>query len=253
MKTILLVEDEKSIRESLTEFLCKEQFKVECAVDLNAAAKGMNQGIDLVILDWMLPDGQGIELIRRWRSEGTKVPVILLTARNELLDKVLGLEIGADDYVTKPFEPRELLARVHVQLRKQIPAVIEERLMLRGNEIEISLRQREVRFGGDTVELTKMEFDLLKLLVERPDQVFSREEILNQVWGFEHYPTTRTVDTHILQLRQKFEPEYFETVRGIGYRFRSSAKADKQFASSSHSDDNSSNQKADSGFSQKNF
>jgi len=223
MNRILLVEDEPGVREPLANYLIKEGYEVSLAKTLKEADSLVGENPDLVLLDWMLPDGQSIELLKKWRECGIKTPVILLTARAELIDKVLGLEFGANDYVTKPFEPRELLARVRVQLRLVQssggkPSVAE------GNVIEkvgitLDQKNRLASFQKKTLELTKTEFELLLLFMENPDQVFSREELLRQVWGYDQSPTTRTVDTHILQLRQKTSAELFQTVHGVGYRF----------------------------------
>jgi DNA-binding response OmpR family regulator len=170
----------------------------------------------------MLPDGQGIDLLRELRNKKNMTPVIILTAKADLIDKVLGLETGANDYLTKPFEPRELLARIHVQerLNQKGGTAVPEKKVFELNEIVMDLVKREVTFKGTLVELTKMEFDLLHLLLEYPNRAFGREELLNKVWGYENYPTTRTVDTHVLQLRQKFYDDLIETVRGVGYRLR---------------------------------
>lgn len=176
---------------------------------------------DLVLLDWMLPDGQGIDLLRDLRNKGLKVPVIFLTAKADVIDKVLGLESGANDYVTKPFEPRELLARVRLRLRSTSSQAVESDALHSGG-IEVNDREKRVFYRRQEVNLTKMEYLLLKLFLENPGRVFSREELLNKVWGYDSYPTTRTVDNHVLQLRQKLKESYFETVRGIGYRFRRS-------------------------------
>jgi DNA-binding response OmpR family regulator len=146
----------------------------------------------------------------------------MLTARTEVIDKVVGLESGADDYLTKPFEPRELAARIRVQLRHQDSsddsADSAEQTIL--GELVIDKAQREIRYKGNLIEFTKMEFEFLSLLAESPNRAFSREEILNKVWGYENYPSTRTVDTHVLQIRQKLYDELIETVRGVGYKLR---------------------------------
>jgi DNA-binding response OmpR family regulator len=228
MKTrLLLVEDEDAIAAPLLEFLRREGFDVLHAgttADARSLMASNAASLELAILDWMLPDGQGIDLLRDWRRSGNETPVIFLTARHELIDKVLGFELGADDYVTKPFEARELLARLRARLRRPpagSPAgtAAEDGNVLECGDIRMDLGRREVTRDGQKVELTKMEFELLRLFLDNPDQVFSRDEVLNRVWGYESYPTTRTVDTHVLQLRQKFGSERFETVRGIGYRF----------------------------------
>lgn len=221
MPRVLVVDDEKNLVDSLRGYLQNEGFDVDTAGSLKAAREKIEARPELVILDWMLPDGQGIELLKQWRSEKRQIPIVLLTARNELIDKVLGLELGADDYLTKPFEPRELLARLRARLRSRSedhPQPEEEALEVSG--VRLCGRTRNVGFLGKPVELKKMEFELLKLFLEHPEEVFSREELLNRVWGYDSYPTTRTVDTHVLQLRQKLDAKLFETVRGIGYRFR---------------------------------
>ena len=218
MSKILLVEDDISLGESLKQYLEFEKFQVNWAQNIKVANDFYSQEKhDLVILDWMLPDGQGIDLLKEVRKSDTGMPVIMLTARTELVDKILGLESGSNDYITKPFEPRELVARVRVQLRAE-PAKAKASKVIKVNNIVIDSEQRVVTLSDQKIDMTKMEFDLLKLLAEVPNKVFSREEILNKVWGFENYPTTRTVDTHILQLRQKLGDKLFETVRGIGYK-----------------------------------
>ena len=222
---ILLVEDEPNVREPLAQYLTLEGFRVSQAKTLKEADLRIHEMPELILLDWMLPDGQSIESLKKWREQGIRIPVILLTARAELIDKVVGLEIGANDYITKPFEPRELLARVRVQLRLrnggQSQSSIESTPTgLHVSEIELNLKNHEAFYKGNKIELTKTEFELLKLFLENPDQVFSREELLRQVWGYAQSPTTRTVDTHMLQLRQKTDPELFQTVHGVGYRFK---------------------------------
>jgi len=221
MTKILVIEDEESVRNPLADHLHREGYSVIVAQSGKEGDQRLHENPDLIVVDWMLPDIQGIELLKRWRAKGINTPVILLTARADLVDKVLGLELGANDYMTKPFEVRELIARIraHLRVRQTIPDA------KKSNEIEIcgirlSLNAREVHFKSLLVDLTKTEFELLRLFLENPRQVFSREELLKKVWGFENYPSTRTVDTHILQLRQKFNSDLFETVHGIGYRFR---------------------------------
>lgn len=227
MNKILLVEDDKQLGTILNQFLQKENFEVTWVTTLNEARIKLDSGKpNLVLLDWMLPDGQGIDFLKDVRSEKNYIPFIMLTARSELLDKVVGLEAGADDYLTKPFEPRELVARIRVQLRKeeQIDNELnkEHNQKIQRKNILIDLFSREVFLEAQLIHLTKMEFDLLVLLAENPGRPYTREELLNKVWGFEFTPTTRTVDTHVLQLRQKFGDEIIETVRGVGYRFNKS-------------------------------
>jgi len=216
---LLLVEDDDNLAESLTSYLSPEGFEVTRASTLAQGAEALDDSYDLVVLDWMLPDGVGIDLMRRWRGEGRTLPVVLLTARSDLVDRVLGLELGANDYVVKPFEPRELLARLRVQLRLRGQA--RSSASVKVGPIELCTDTRQARHDGQVVALTKQEYALLAVLVENPDRVFTRAELLDQAWGYENYPSTRTVDTHIVQLRQKFAPEWFETIRGVGYRLRS--------------------------------
>jgi DNA-binding response OmpR family regulator len=234
---LLLIDDEPTIAEPLARFLRAEGFDVEVAGDgatgdsLFVKAELAAAPIDLVLLDWSLPDRPGIELLRAWRARGVVTPVVMLTARHELIDKVLGLELGADDYVTKPFEPRELLARVRARLR-QPPSLGSAKPgastpVLKCAGIEMDEVSRRVTFHGAEVGLTRMEYGLLKVLMENADKVFTRDELLDRVWGYESYPTTRTVDTHVLQLRQKFAAELFETVRGVGYRLTTPADPTK--------------------------
>lgn len=217
-RTVLLVEDDATLARSLSEYLRAEGFRVTHVGSAEEARRHGAQAADVVVLDWVLPDTPGIDLLREWRQAGVRTPIVLLTARTELVDRVVGLELGANDYVTKPFEPRELLARLRVQLRQAEAAPAEA--TLRCGELSLDAARREVTFRGVLLELSRQEYALLKLLMENPNRVFSREELLNQAWGYESYPTTRTVDTHVLQLRQKTDPALIETVRGIGYRLR---------------------------------
>jgi DNA-binding response OmpR family regulator len=220
MKSILLVEDDKNLSESLTRLIASEGFSVTPAATLAEAKTRLSENPSLFLLDWMLPDGQGIDFLRELRRTGNEAPVILLTSRNDLIDKVLGLETGANDYITKPFEPRELVARIRVQLRTSAQPAQAAKGPSSQAGISLDPVSREASYHGRKLELTKVEFDLLQLLLENPGRVFPREALLNKVWGYDNYPTTRTVDNHIVQLRQKTSPELFETVRGVGYRFR---------------------------------
>jgi DNA-binding response OmpR family regulator len=223
MDKILIVEDDQSLGDSLQKYLSDENFDVTWSKSIAEAKEQTIEDYKLIILDWMLPDGQGIDFLKELRTEGKKQPVIMLTARTDLIDKVIGLESGASDYITKPFEPRELVARVRVQIRDKVESLsdatkTDEILNLRN--LIIDSIQRIVSVDGNQLDFTKMEFDFLKLLAESPNRAFSREEILNKVWGYQNYPTTRTVDTHVLQIRQKIGEEWIETVRGIGYRLK---------------------------------
>ena len=210
MNKILLIEDDASLGKHLKESLTTEGFEVDWKQTLADALSENSNDYDLVLLDWMLPDGQGIDYLK----EKHLTPIIMLTARADLLDKVLGLESGASDYMTKPFEFRELVARIRVQTRKEIN---KEQSKIQLKDLEIDAIKREVHFKNENISLTKMEFDLLYLLASQKDQIFSREKLLDKVWGYENYPTTRTVDTHVLQLRQKLSQELIKTIRGIGY------------------------------------
>ena len=224
--SILLVEDHENSRQSLKDCLEREGYRVETAENLQMARMQLAMNPDLMVLDWMLPDGQGLDLLAELRRHGSQLPVIFLTARADLVDKVLGLEIGADDYVTKPFEFRELLARIrvrlrsHSQLKDAAPETNDPALVLQAGPLTIDRLRHKVHFRGHEAVLVKKEFDLLLLLAENPERVFSRDEILNKVWGYDVYPTTRTVDTHVMLLRQKLSDALIETVRAVGYRLK---------------------------------
>lgn len=222
MEKILLIEDDTNLGASLSKYIRGEGYDVTLCENLAQAREKIQEAHHLIILDWMLPDGQGIDYLRELRAQKLASPIIMLTARTELIDKVIGLESGADDYITKPFEPRELVARIRVQLRSSHQKRSHDSALefIEVEDLHLDLARREVTFQGQKVEFTKMEFDFLKLLAESPNRAFSREEILNKVWGYENYPSTRTVDTHVLQIRQKLRDDLIETVRGIGYRLR---------------------------------
>ena len=224
MSRILVIEDDPAILRGLADSLKRESHDVLTAAD-GEAGYGMigQKRPDLVILDLMLPKMSGYELCRRVRAEGLTTPILMLTARGEEGDRVLGLDLGADDYVTKPFSLRELLARVRALLRRAQPprAPIDE---LRVNDVAIDFRKYEATAGGRPLDLTRREFQLLRVLASRPGEVVTRSELLDQVWGLDDYPTTRTVDTHIASLRAKIErdpanPERLLTRRGVGYKW----------------------------------
>jgi DNA-binding response OmpR family regulator len=228
--TILLVEDEAAIAAFVQTALEREGFAVEVVGDGQAALTHVNQALPaLVILDLMLPGMDGLEVCRAVRRMPTYVPIIMLTARNEDVDKVVGLELGADDYITKPFNTHELVARVRAVLRLAYShATMEEPDRLHIGQLEIDLTGRTVTVGGQPVELTPKEFDLLVLLASNPVRVFGRETLLEKVWGYDYLGDSRTVDVHIQRLRRKLEedphhPRYLLTVRSIGYKF---ARAD---------------------------
>jgi len=216
MPQILIVEDDPLLAENLTSLLSDELYSVIAAQNI-AEARSLNQAPDLILLDWRLPDGRGIDYLKELRTSDKSTPVMMLTSKSDIEDKVLGLELGANDYVTKPFAPKELLARVAVQLRSSKPSFENTNSPLNFKELSLCISSRTVSFQQKDVVLTKLEFDLLKLLLQNPEKVFSRDELLNTVWGFDSFPTTRTVDMHIKQLRQKTCNTYFKTVHGIGY------------------------------------
>jgi DNA-binding response OmpR family regulator len=222
MARILIVEDHENLRGSLKSCLEAEGFMALAAENLASARSKLNEPLDLIVLDWMLPDGQGIDLLQDLRKAGKNIPVVFLTARAETVDKVLGLELGASDYITKPFEPRELVARIRARLRERSPAIKNDLSgeMLKVGSLVIDRIKHKVNFRDTNVELVKKEYDLLVLFAESPEKVFSRDEILNKVWGYEVYPTTRTVDTHVMLLRQKIHNDVIETVRSVGYKFK---------------------------------
>jgi len=224
--TILLVEDEAAIAAFVQTALEREGFAVEVVEDgQQALARVSHALLDLIILDLMLPGMDGLEVCRAVRRMPTYVPIIMLTARNEDMDKVVGLELGADDYITKPFNTHELIARVRAVLRlARGRAAMEEPDRLRIGQLEIDLTGRTVTVGGQPVELTPKEFDLLVLLASHPGRVFGRETLLEKVWGYAYLGDSRTVDVHIQRLRRKLEedpphPRYLLTVRSIGYKF----------------------------------
>ena len=218
IKQILIIEDDENLGPSLRKIVEAEGMHAHLAKTLKEANEIISSQIDVVILDWMLPDGQGIDFLREIRAKGKMMPVIMLTARSELIDKVVGLESGANDYMTKPLESRELIARIRVQLRdKETHKPVDERIVV--GDLIINTIEKEVLYQNKRITLTKMEYELLKLLAQNPRQTFSRENLLDKVWGYENFPTTRTVDTHVLQIRQKTSDNLIETVRGLGYRF----------------------------------
>lgn len=217
---ILVVDDEPGIRNLVVAYLRQEQYEVYEAVDGPGAIKAARAfKPDLVILDIMLPGMSGLDVLTTLRRE-SDVYVILLTARTDEMDRVIGLSVGADDYVTKPFSPRELVARVQAALRRlrsSAGAATGEVLAFRNVRIDTSTR--EVWLGDHPIELTPIEFDLLKVLAEHRAMVLSRDQLIEKVWGYDYYGEARVVDVHIGHLRQKLGGEYITTVRGIGYRF----------------------------------
>jgi DNA-binding response OmpR family regulator len=219
--TILLVDDEPSINSLVKMYFQRDGFRVESAANgLDALDLVESLRPALVVLDVMLPGADGFEVCRRLRGAGNHVPIIMLTARDEDIDKILGLELGADDYLTKPFNPRELLARVKAILRRTDRPADTNSVPLRFGDISIDPARREVTLRGDLVNLRTQEFDLLLCLIAQPGRVFTREQLLEKAWGFDFYGQTRTVDVHIAQLRKRLSASAvkIETVTGVGYK-----------------------------------
>jgi two-component system alkaline phosphatase synthesis response regulator PhoP len=230
---VLVVEDERDVAELIRYNLGKEGYDVVVAptgADALEEARAIRP--DVVLLDIMVPQLNGWEVCRRLKhdAETRSIPVIMVTGRVEEGDKVLGFEMGADDYVTKPFSPRELLARIRAVARRGHAAAIEKKVLVRIGELEIDRYRFEVRLKGRPVELTPKEFELLAILAGAPGRVFGREELLDAVWGRDGFVEPRTVDVHLARLRAKFTaarlpPPAIETVRGVGYRFKEPARS----------------------------
>ncbi|WP_299013308.1 response regulator transcription factor [uncultured Photobacterium sp.] len=219
-QTLLLVEDDRNLADGLLESLREAGY--ECLyADCATKVADLWANADLVVLDRQLPEGDSLDYLNGWLTI-KEVPVILLTAMVSVTDKVVGLDSGAKDYLTKPFAEEELLARIRVHLRNSSTEVKSANTIISGN-IVIDLDSREVKQGEELITLTRTEFELLVFLAKNAGRVFTRDELLDQVWGYNHYPTTRTVDTHILQLRQKLPGIDIETLRGVGYRMKSSS------------------------------
>ena len=224
MKRLLLVEDEPGLVLTLTDRLTREGYDVQSTGDGESAlARATTEGFDLVLLDVMLPRLGGFDVLRELRRRSIETPVIMLTARGQVVDKVVGLKLGADDYVTKPFEMMELLARVEAKLRRA-PVTPHPAEGYRFGAIHIDFRRAEVTKDGATLDLSAREFQLLRYFVEHRGATLTREELLNEVWGYNSMPSTRTVDVHVAWLRQKIEPnsrhpQYVLTVHGMGYKF----------------------------------
>ena len=223
MPRILIVDDEPEIVRGLEDNLRFEGYETVSAPDgREGLALALGGAPDLILLDVAMPGLSGWDVCRELRRKGIDVPVIMLTARGAEADRVLGLELGADDYVTKPFSLRELLARARAVLRRPGPRHAFEEFAF--GDVRVRLRGRQVFKAGREVRLTRKEFDLLVHLIQHRGEVVTRERLLDEVWGYERFPTTRTVDTHVLRLRRKFEadpdrPALIQTVHGQGYRF----------------------------------
>ena len=226
-KKVLIIEDERSISDIIKFNLVKEGYAVETAYDgIEGLDKALSCGCDLILLDIMLPLMDGFEVCKKVR-EKSSVPILMLTAKEEEVDKVLGLELGADDYITKPFGMRELIARIKANIRRADSLTEKSEaqpdVKVFGN-LEIDMNRFEVRKNGERLELTLREFELLRYLAEREERFFSREQLLEEVWGYEYYGDIRTVDVTVRRLREKLEddpaePKHIITKRGIGYYF----------------------------------
>jgi DNA-binding response OmpR family regulator len=221
---ILIVEDDPAILRGLADNLACESHDVLSASDgEHGYSLARTAKLDLLILDLMLPRMSGYELCRKLRAEGVLTPIVMLTARGDEADRVVGLDLGADDYITKPFSVRELLARIRAVLRRaQVQTALPAQL--RFGDVTVDFRRYEARKGDRPVELTRKEFGLLRLLAARSGEPVTRDDLLNQVWGYEATPTTRTVDNHVASLRAKLEdnpadPQHLFTVHGVGYKW----------------------------------
>src|ERR1700741_857603 len=224
MTKILIVEDEPNMVSGLRDNFEFEGYEVITAPDGVAGLdRALRESPDLVVLDVMMPRMSGLDVCKQLKAKRPSVPIIMLTARGQEIDKVVGLELGADDYVTKPFSIRELMARVKAVLRRASPQQPTPEIY-RFSDVEVNVRSNEVRRNGSPVDLSAKEFALLAYFIANPVETLSRDRLLDAVWGYENYPTTRTVDTHIVHLRQKLEPNpeeprFILTVQGSGYKF----------------------------------
>ena len=222
MQTILVVDDDENLRDTIGLLLENEGFRPILVADgKTGLQEAFNANPDLMLVDLRMPGLTGIEVCKKIRAAGLKTPLIVLSAIGDEVDKVLLLEIGADDYVVKPFGTRELLARIRAVLRRTAPG---EEHVLGFSDVQVDLDRRVVRRKGEETKLTRAEFNLLVFFLQNPDRVLSRDVLLNSVWGYDSFPNTRTVDAHVVRLRQKLEPSqesprYFVTVHGVGYRF----------------------------------
>ena len=226
MKKILIIEDEEPIRQALEDDFRLENYEVIVASDgIEGLSKASNPDIDLIILDIMLPGMDGFEVCKKLRNSGVKKPIIMLTAKGQEIDRVLGLELGADDYITKPFSPRELQARVKAVLRRMEPETDDNAdKIFQSGGLEVDFRQYVCRKNGREISLTAHEFELLKYLISNRGHVVRRNELLDEVWGKDVFVTPHTIDTHMANLRKKIEndpsnPRFIISIRGIGYKF----------------------------------
>jgi DNA-binding response OmpR family regulator len=222
MQTILVIDDDANLRDTIAVMLEQEGFRTVLEGDGKAGyEKAVMLKPDLVLVDLRLPGMSGVEICKQLRVGQVKTPIIVLSAAGDEVDKVLLLEIGADDYVVKPFGTRELLARIRAVLRRSSP---DARKVVHFGDVEVDMERRVVTRRGEELKLTPAEYNLLTYFLQNPDRPLTRDMILNSVWGYEFFPNTRTVDAHVVKLRQKLEaepnvPKHFVTVHGIGYRF----------------------------------
>ena len=225
MSRVLVIEDDAAILRGLADNLGFESYEVLTAADGETGLRLLReQKPDVVVLDLMLPRLNGYEVCRKARAEGLSMPIVLLTARGDEADRIVGLDLGADDYVTKPFSVRELLARIRALLRRAHPAANGSVDTLKFDDVVVDFRKYEAARAGKPLEMTRKEFGVLRLLAARAGDVVTRDELLNEVWGYEALPTTRTVDNHVASLRAKLEvdpsePRHLLTVHGVGYKW----------------------------------
>jgi two-component system, OmpR family, alkaline phosphatase synthesis response regulator PhoP len=224
VKRLLLIEDEPGLVLTLRDRLTREGYAIETSSDGESGLeRAAGEPFDLVLLDVMLPRLNGFDVLRELRKRGADMPVIMLTAKGQVVDKVVGLKLGADDYVTKPFEMVELLARIEAKLRRA-PTLSHPSEGYQFDDVRVDFRRAEVTRNGAPLDLSAREFQLLKYFIEHRGATLTREELLNEVWGYNSMPSTRTVDVHVAWLRQKIEPnsrhpQYILTVHGMGYKF----------------------------------
>jgi len=224
MKKILIIEDDPATSAGIEDTLKTEHFDVTTVMSGQMGYEKAKGGeYDLIILDLMLPEKNGIDICKDLRKDGVNTPVLMLTGKKEEVDKVLGLEIGADDYVTKPFSIRELVARVKALLRRP-QEILPEFEEFSFSNVNINFKKQEAKKGNDPINLSAMEFKVMKYFIQREGEVIERNKLLDEVWGYENYPSTRTVDNFILNLRKKIEddhsnPKHLLTVHGAGYKF----------------------------------
>jgi len=224
MKRILIIEDDPAILTGLVDSLSVEHFEVLTAEDGEIGfQKGKTENIDLIILDLILPSKNGIEICKELRANGVTIPILMLTSKKEEMDKVLGLEIGADDYVTKPFSIRELIARIKALLRRktELKKELEDYSF---DNIVLDFKKQEAHKDNKTIDLSSMEYNLLKYFIQFEGEVITRHQLLDDIWGYENFPTTRTVDNFILNIRKKIEddpshPKHLLTIHKAGYKF----------------------------------